>query len=123
MSLSTRPNDETIDETFTVLKNSRRRWAMHVLADCGPIDRGELITQVAAIEYNTPADELDSNDRHTVYVSLQQTHFERLGEADVIERDGDTIRKGERFDDVYRFIEPDQSVLERVKGRLPPFRP
>jgi|AntDeeMinimDraft_4_1070355.scaffolds.fasta_scaffold01086_9 hypothetical protein len=118
MSSAQSPTDETLDETFTVLRNARRRWTMHVLAEHGSLDRSELADRVAEIEYDRPIEDISGDDRHVVYVSLQQTHLDALEDADVIRRDGNTILKGDRFGEVYRWIQPEESFTERVKQAL-----
>jgi len=118
MSSAQSPTDETLDETFTVLRNARRRWTMHVLADHNSLDRAELADRVAEIEYDRPIEAISGDDRHVVYVSLQQTHLDALEDAAVIRRDGNTILKGDRFGEVYRWIRPEESFTERVKRAL-----
>jgi len=118
MSSAQSPTDETLDDTFTVLRNARRRWTMHVLSEHGSLDRSELADRVAEIEYDRPIEDISGDDRHVVYVSLQQTHLDALEDADVIRRDGNTILKGDRFGEVYRWIQPEESFTERVKQAL-----
>ncbi|ELY91442.1 DUF7344 domain-containing protein [Natrialba taiwanensis] len=83
-------NSAEIDEIFALLSNSRRRAALRILVDHGPLDFGDLVDMVAEIEYGRPIEDISGNERHTIYVSMQQTHLGRLEENDIVKRDRDT---------------------------------
>jgi hypothetical protein len=78
-------------EIFDVLRNQRRRFVLQYLKRRGgePVELGDLATQVASWEYNTPCEEVTSEQRKRVYTTLQQTHLPRMYEANIVEYDSD----------------------------------
>lgn len=86
-------------EVFEILGNDRRRHALHyLLASEEGANIRELSRQLAAWENDIPVEEVSSNERRRVYVSLHQTHLPRMDEAGVLnyESSGDTITLTER---------------------------
>lgn len=75
------------DNAFEVLASERRRLAIRTLFEESPLEFATLVDRVAEKEHGAPIDSIDSDDRHAVYVSMQQTHSDRLERADVIVRD------------------------------------
>lgn len=97
----TPPSDEELSQTevFEILGNDRRRHALHyLLSQEDGTDIRELSRQLAAWENDIPLEEVTSNERRRVYVSLHQTHLPRMDDAGVLnyESSGDTIRLTER---------------------------
>lgn len=77
-------------EIFDVLQNERRRYVLQYLRrHGGPVDLGDLATQVAAWEYDVPTDQISGTQRKRVYTTLQQTHLPRLHEAGIVDYDRD----------------------------------
>lgn len=77
-------------EIFDVLRNQRRRFVLHYLEHFdgeGPVELGELATQVAAWEYDVPATSVTSTQRKRVYTTLQQSHLPKLDEAGIVKFD------------------------------------
>jgi tRNA threonylcarbamoyladenosine modification (KEOPS) complex Pcc1 subunit len=70
------------------------------------MDFGEVVDRVAELEYGLHIDDISSDERHTIYVSLQQSHAERLEKAGVfeMERDTGTVSLGPRADDLAEWI-------------------
>ena len=113
----------SLDEIFAVLSNSRRRHAIQVLMEHERIDFGDLVDRVAELEYGLPIEDIDSDERHTIYVSLQQTHVSRLEEDDIITRDRDTgsIGLGPNADELADWIakiDGDDSLGSKLKRSL-----
>lgn len=79
------------DMVFDLLSNSRRRFVLHYLerAD-GPVRLSELAAEIAAIENETPVEELSSQQRKRTYVSLYQTHIPKLQDAGAVSYDAET---------------------------------
>lgn len=76
------------DETFELLSNHRRRFALHHLQQNGErADLGELSEHVAAWENDIGVAEVSSAERKRVYTSLQQFHLPKMDEKGVIEFD------------------------------------
>ena len=113
----------SLDEIFAVLSNSRRRHAIQVILQHERIDFGDLVDRVAELEYGLPIEDIDSDERHTIYVSLQQTHVGRLEEDDIITRDRDTgsIGLGPNADELADWIskiDGDDSLGSKLKRSL-----
>lgn len=78
---------------FDVLRNKRRRYALHYLKqEAEPIDVGSLAEQIAAWEYDTPLAQVSTQQRQRVYVSLVQTHLPTMEREGIIEFDEDDKR-------------------------------
>ncbi|MFH5800462.1 hypothetical protein [Haladaptatus sp. CMAA 1911] len=79
------------DQVFEVLKNMRRRYAVHYLRreNC-TVDFSDVTDHVAAWECNTTPADLLSEQRKRVYVSLYQTHIPALADAGIIDYDPET---------------------------------
>jgi DNA-binding transcriptional ArsR family regulator len=115
LDASAQSPEPTRDELFHVLRNRRRRFAIHHLERADePVDVGELATQIAAWENDVPTDAVTSKQRRRVYNALQQTHVPALDETGLVERDRREVELTERAAelDVY---------LELVDGRDVPW--
>jgi hypothetical protein len=101
------------DETFHILRNRRRRYALHTLKSHeGGVEIGDVAEQVAAWEYDVDRAALTAQQRKRVYNSLQQTHLPELDEAGLIEYERGTAELTERADelDVYLEVVPEQET-------------
>ncbi|WP_254663388.1 hypothetical protein [Haladaptatus sp. W1] len=93
------------DQVFELLKNMRRRYAVHYLRrENRAVDFSDVTDHVAAWEYNTSPTDLLSKQRKRVYISLYQTHIPALADAGIIDYNPETgkIRPTNRirvFDD------------------------
>lgn len=106
--------DLGLDETLDIVANARRRRTIDVLADVGgPVEFGDLVERVAALENDKPREELASQERKRVYIGMQQTHLGTLEEADVVTFDRKTgeIRRGAQFDGARRAVEAAREAL------------
>ncbi len=84
------PSGLETDEVYELLRNERRRYAFHYLQQVGDtVSLRDLSDQVAAWEYETAVDDLESAQRQRVYVSLRQNHLPRMAEAGVVAFDPD----------------------------------
>lgn len=72
------------DELFHVLRNRRRRFALHFLKQMGECEIGEIAEQVAAWETGASRGALTAAERKRVYNSLQQTHLPKLAETGLV---------------------------------------
>lgn len=76
---------------FDILSSPRRRYVLFYLKNRQqPVELTELAEELAAWENDITVDELSSQARKRVYVSLYQTHVPKLEEAGLIEYDADT---------------------------------
>lgn len=79
------------DQMFDILSSSRRRYTLYYLRQQGePVQLTDLAEELAAWENDTTVEELSSQARKRVYVSLYQTHAPKLEEAGLITYDADT---------------------------------
>lgn len=79
------------DMIFDLLSSPRRRFILYYLHEEGDgLTLHDLADQVGAWEYEKDVDELSTQERKRVYVSLYQTHIPKLAESDVIHYDEDS---------------------------------
>ena len=83
--------DIGLDETFEILKNSRRRDVLMYLAGAedGTATLSELAEHVAAKENSIETDQLSSKQRKRVYIGLYQCHLPKLDDVGAIAYDKD----------------------------------
>ena len=95
-------------EVFDILSNDRRRHALHyLLASDEGTDIGELSEQIAAWENDESLEQVTSDERRRVYVSLHQTHLPRMDDAGILqyENSRDTIELTERGESLQVYME------------------
>jgi len=98
----------TKGEIFDVLRNQRRRFVLQYLKYAeGPVELGDLATQVAAWEYETTPEDVTSEQRKRVYTTLQQTHLSKMDEAGIVDYDSDRglISATDQTDDLNVYLE------------------
>jgi DNA-binding transcriptional ArsR family regulator len=103
----------TRDELFHVLRNRRRRFAIHHLKQAPePVDVGDLATQVAAWENGVSTREVTSRQRRRVYNALQQTHLSELSRMGLVEVERREVTLTDRAEDldIYLEIVPRQDI-------------
>lgn len=79
--------EETV---FAMLSNQRRRFVLHALESrpAGTeVALGDLAERIAAWENDIPLPEISSQDRKSVYTSLQQLHLPKMDEAGILRFD------------------------------------
>ena len=112
------PSDDdgpTRDELFHVLRNRRRRYAIHHLKHADePVDIGDLATQIAAWENDVSTNAVTSKQRRRVYNALQQTHVPELDDTGLVETERREVELTERAADL-------DVYLELVDGRDVPW--
>lgn len=80
--------DLPLDQTFEILKNSRRRETLRFLkANGGETTLSEVAEHIAALENDTTVRAITSAQRKRVYVGLYQCHLPKMDDTDVIEFD------------------------------------
>ena len=110
--------DLSKSDIFQLLQNERRRYVIQYLRrNGGPVDLGELATQVAAWEYDCDCPDISKKQRKRVYTTLQQTHLPRMDEVGIVAYDADegTIERTPHTDELTVY-------LEIVPGREFPWR-
>lgn len=96
------------DAVFRVLRNKRRRYALHYLKQREEVvSVGELAERIAAWETDTPVAEVSTGARKRVYISLLQSHLPTLQDAGMVEFDDDrnTVQLTEAATDVDIYVE------------------
>lgn len=80
----------SLDDVYHLLQTKRRRDVLRYLRDAdGPVQLRELAEQVAAWEQGTSVDDLNSNERQRVYISLYQSHLPKLDTHGIVDYDKD----------------------------------
>ena len=78
----------TRDRIFDILSSPRRRYVLYFLrTEPNPIQLTDLAEHVAAWENDTTVEELSTQQRKRVYVSLYQTHLPKLAESGLVNYD------------------------------------
>ncbi|MFC4553065.1 MULTISPECIES: DUF7344 domain-containing protein [Halorussus] len=78
--------DLSRDLVFDVLKNRRRRYALHYLRRAEEtVQLSELAEQVAAWENDTTIDAISAAERKRVYTALYQSHLPKLDDAGIVD--------------------------------------
>lgn len=111
--------DKTLDKDaiHEILSNPRRRAALRILDENGPMEKGELSTLVAADEYDKDPEQLTSDERKRVHISLYQQHNDVLKDANVINSNGE-IMLTQKADDLLWHLEaePNQTLCDKIKS-------
>lgn len=94
------------DAIFDVLSSPRRRYVLYYLRRHGPTDILDLTAEVAAWEYGCDVDDLTSQQRKRVYVSLYQTHVPKMDGLGIVDYDQDSgmIQLTDRADEIGRYL-------------------
>jgi DNA-binding transcriptional ArsR family regulator len=86
--MSTSDTELTQDDVFEILSSPRRRYLLYYLRQRQePVELTALAEHVAAWENGVDTDDLTTQERKRVYVSLYQTHVPKLDEAGIVEYD------------------------------------
>jgi hypothetical protein len=76
------------DAAYNILSDQRRRYAIHHLKQSNTaVSVQDLAEQVAAWENEKPIEQLNSQERKRVYISLYQSHLSTLDEEGIIRYD------------------------------------
>lgn len=84
------PDSEPLvpDEIFEILSNHRRRMVLYYLRQHGNSAAvKELAEEIAAMENEVAVEDVTSEQRKRVYVSLYQTHLPMMADLNVIDYD------------------------------------
>ena len=95
-------------DIFDILSNRRRRFVLHALKRMEePVELAELSTYVAAWEMDLEPEEIDSDDRRSVHVTLKRTHLPKMDEKNIIQfnKSEKTIQSTDLLDNIEVHIE------------------
>jgi DNA-binding transcriptional ArsR family regulator len=101
------------DDLFHLLRNRRRRFALHHLKHSeDAVDVGDLATQVAAWENEVSVEQVTSKQRRRVYNALQQTHVPELEETGVVDVERREVELTDRAAelDIYLEVVPERDI-------------
>lgn len=101
--------DLPFDEMATIISNDRRRHIIQIL-DHGPSDISTLSETIAEREVGP---NYGTQDRKRVYVSLHQTHLEKLAHVGIVIRERQDVRPGRNHAAAMAAI---QSLDDYVRG-------
>ncbi|KAB1190479.1 hypothetical protein GJR96_16015 [Haloferax sp. MBLA0076] len=80
--------DFSLDTTFEILMNRRRRDTLeYLLVHGGRSTLSDLAEHIAALENGIDVDQLSSDQRKRVYIGLYQCHLPRMDQANVVDFD------------------------------------
>lgn len=108
------------DEVFDILSNARRRYVLYYLREeKEPVSLDELARELAAWENDTTVEELTKQQRKRVYVSLYQTHIQKLAEAGIVDYDHDSgmIQLADRAAQIGAYLSTDGDESEGDRMR------
>ena len=96
------------DLVFELLSNQRRRMVLYYLRRAeGTMSVKELAREIAARENDVPVEELTSQQRKRVYVSLYQTHLPKLESTGMIDYDDEgNVRLTDRATEMDSYLTP-----------------
>ncbi|EMA08141.1 DUF7344 domain-containing protein [Haloarcula marismortui] len=72
------------DALLDIAQSERRRQCLRTVNEHGRLELTDLAEVVAAAEVNTTRDQLQSQQRKRVYVSLYQTHIAKLDNTGLV---------------------------------------
>ncbi|WP_255291477.1 hypothetical protein [Natrinema sp. CBA1119] len=101
------------NEIFDLMSSQRRRYVIHYCKRTGEaVTLSDLAEQVAAWEQDKKIEELTSDQRKTVYTSLQQTHIPRLERAGVLTESNGVIELTDEIDKISIYLDfvPENSI-------------
>ena len=102
------PQQLSKNEVFELLSNERRRYAIHHFKQSdGAVELGALSEQVAAWENSGEVSGVSSDERKSVYTSLQQFHLPKMEREGVVEFDDrqGTVELSPRAEDLDVYLE------------------
>lgn len=99
------------DVVFDLLSNPRRRYILSYLRrEESAVDLVDLADEIAAWENDTPVEELTSQQRKRVYVSIYQTHVPKLEDAGVVtyDRESGLVGLSDRAVEIDQFLQGEE---------------
>ena len=112
--MATNQDRLTQDLVFDILSSARRRYLLYYLREADePVHINELAEQVAAWENETDVEDLSSQQRKRVYVSLYQSHIPKLESAGIVDYDEESglVSLTSRANRIDRFLDGGSSEI------------
>lgn len=82
-------DDLPLSTVFELLSNQRRLQILKYLSTAETAEVSEIAEYIAAIENDVPRDEVQTDERKRVFISLYQTHVPRLEDHGIVTYDRD----------------------------------
>lgn len=110
--ISERSHSETLNVTYTLLSDPRRRHLLYCLRDGSQMTTEDLSLEIAARERDVSTEAVREDDRKRVETTLVHTHLPRLVDHGVLEVDSETgdVVTAERFADIRPFVERARTI-------------
>lgn len=113
----------TIDDTFSVLSNRRRRKVLQFLKrdEGAAMTVRDLSELIAADENETTRNELNYNERKRVYTSLHQNHLPKMADLGLIDYDrtAGEVKLREYFNRLSVWLTFDETFPDESRSRGP----
>ena len=115
-------NATRMEAACSLLSESERRYLLYQLAEYENANLEDIVTQIAAWEFETRPTRIDKEQRQQVYISLVHNHLPRLEDYEIIEYD---LRSGDivldhGFDDIKPLLEQFKQTEETPEIRQLP---
>jgi hypothetical protein len=99
---------QSLDRIYDLLKNERRRVVLDYLRDHEtPASLGSVTDYVASVQNGVDVDEVSTQERKRVYVSLFQTHLPKMADQAALRFDNDegTVACAERTELFIQYLD------------------
>ncbi|WP_254538014.1 DUF7344 domain-containing protein [Halomarina litorea] len=97
----------SLDRLFSALATARQRAVLSLLVDEERASRDEVASQLAAVEYDVPREEVTDDQREYLVTALHHIVLPKLCEADLVEyvSESGTISRGFSFERAKPYLE------------------
>lgn len=109
----------SVYEIRHLLSNERRDIIIReLIANDGQVEFDELRDALCQALHGVPIDEVESEERHRLYISLYQTHLPKLKGEGVVtyEKRSGTISWGDQADAIIEYLEAEGKLS--MRGRM-----
>lgn len=106
----------SLDLTFEVLKNERRREVIRYLREQEKqVTLSDLAEHIAALENDTDVSSITSSQRKRVYVGLYQCHLPKMADMGIVDfnQNRGIVSLGENAPELYQYLDNDTSGTRR----------